>query len=86
VSSGSNLSVDGTCQSARVVASSGASLRADRLLCTDVDANASSGANADVHASGSFKGEASSGSDITVYGKPASQEVNTSSGADISIN
>jgi hypothetical protein len=85
-SSGSNLSVEGTCQSARVVVSSGANVRADRLLCTDVDANASSGADANLYASGSFKGEASSGSDIKVYGNPANQQVNTSSGADININ
>jgi hypothetical protein len=85
-SSGSNLSVEGTCDSAKVGVSSGATVRADRLLCTDVDANASSGSNADVHASGSFMGEASSGSDITVHGRPASQQVDTSSGADISIN
>jgi hypothetical protein len=55
-SSGSNLSVEGTCGQARVVVSSGAAVRADRLLFIDVDANASSGADADVHAGGSFKG------------------------------
>jgi hypothetical protein len=85
-SSGANLSVEGTCQSAKIVASSGASLRADRLLCTDVDANASSGSDIDAYASGSFKGEASSGSDISVAGNPTGREASTSSGADISFN
>ena len=32
------------------------------------------------------KGEASSGSDVTVYGSPTSTEVNSSSGGDIHIN
>jgi hypothetical protein len=85
-SSGANLSVEGSCQSARIVASSGSSLRADRLLCTDVDADASSGSDIDAFASGSFKGNASSGADISVAGNPAGREVNTSSGADISFN
>jgi hypothetical protein len=85
-SSGANLTVEGTCQSARIVASSGASLRADRLLCADVDANASSGSDIDAHASGAFKGNASSGSDISVAGNPAGREVETSSGADINFD
>jgi hypothetical protein len=52
----------------------------------NVDANASSGSDADVYASGSFKGEASSGADLTVSGSPRSTEVNSSSGGEIHIN
>lgn len=84
-SSGSDLDVEGTCSSAKVVASSGSNIRADKLLCLDVDANASSGSDIDVFASAGLKANGSSGSDITVYGKPLSTEVETSSGADITI-
>lgn len=85
VSSGADLRIDGACETAQISVSSGANLRAENLLCTSVEVNASSGANADVHASGRLDAEASSGADITVHGKPTSTKVDSSSGADIEI-
>ena len=85
VSSGADLTVEGTCESAKADASSGADLRADKLLCADVDATASSGASADVYASASLKANASSGASIDVYGKPATVDDEASSGGDINL-
>jgi hypothetical protein len=84
-SSGSDVDIEGTCSSAKIVSSSGSNVRADKLLCLDVDANASSGSDLDVYASASVKADASSGSDITVHGKPAQTAVQSSSGGDITV-
>jgi hypothetical protein len=84
-SSGSDVDIEGTCSSAKIVSSSGSNVRADKLLCLDVDANASSGSDLDVYASASVKADASSGADITVRGKPAQTAVQSSGGADIKI-
>lgn len=85
-SSGSDLTIDGTCEGARISVSSGSNLRADRLLCADVQADVSSGSDADIFASQSIKADASSGSDLTVYGSPTDTTLNSSSGADIHVN
>lgn len=84
-SSGADLSVEGTCARAEADSSSGSELHAERLLCADVNVNASSGADAEVHASASVNAEASSGSDIRIHGNPAEVEREASSGAEIEL-
>lgn len=85
VTSGANIDVRGACGNADVEVTSGANLRADRLECADVDVNASSGASASVFASSSVKADASSGANIDVRGKPASVDIDESSGGDVDI-
>jgi hypothetical protein len=86
VTSGARIGVEGACGSADVEVTSGATLRADRLECADVQVDASSGANASVFASSSVKADASSGASIDVRGKPASVEIDESSGGDVDID
>lgn len=84
-SSSAGITLSGACDSLHAKLSSSADLEAQNLICTQADILTSSGAEAEVHASGSFKGQASSGSDIDVYGNPTHQDVRTSSGGDISF-
>lgn len=84
-SSGADLRVEGTCERAKASSSSGADLRADRLSCSEVSVNASSGASADVFASRSVQAEASSGASINVYGSPETVDQDVSSGADVDL-
>lgn len=84
--SGATVEVEGACGSADIKVTSGATLRADRLECTDVAVDSSSGATAIVFASASVKADASSGARIDVRGKPASVDVDESSGGDVDID
>jgi len=86
VTSGADLDAQGACGSADVKVTSGATLRADRLECADVEVDASSGGNAVVFASSSVKADASSGANIDVRGRPASVDIDESSGGDVDID
>jgi hypothetical protein len=84
-SSGSDLKISGSCISLKAESSSGSDLDADDLKCESVSVHSSSGSDLSVAASKSVTGEASSGSDIKVKGRPASVQVSTSSGAQVVV-
>jgi hypothetical protein len=85
ISSGSDLEANGTCTTLDVRISSGADADLDELVCTDVTIDASSGSDASVHASGSLKASASSGAEIAVHGKPATTDIQESSGGGVDL-
>lgn len=84
-SSGADLSANGTCTTLTVESSSGATADLDDLACTDAIAEASSGADIDLRVTGALKAEASSGGGISVSGKPASTEIEQSSGGHVDL-
>lgn len=84
-SSGAEVELSGSCNAMTVSASSGADVEADELRCAGVTVSASSGADVDAFASGAATARASSGADVTVAGKPATQEATKSSGGSVSF-
>ena len=84
-SSGSRLQIAGSCTSLEAGASTGADLDAQDLDCQDVIVRASSGSNVTVTASRRITVKGSSGSSTRVSGKPASVQIDKSSGARITI-
>jgi len=84
-SSGSEISITGSCISLEADASSGSDLDAGDLKCENVSLDASSGSAISVAASKSVTGDASSGADIRVKGKPSTVQVDTSSGAQVQV-
>lgn len=84
-SSGSDIDLAGSCISFEAHASSGSDLDADDLKCENVTLQASSGSDVSVYASKRVGGNASSGSDVLVRGRPPVVEVEQSSGADLKI-
>ena len=86
LSSGSDTTLSGTCDALTISASSGSDLKAGDLKCSTATVEASSGSDVAVFASKSVKVDASSGSDVTVSGNPPETAVDSSSGADISLD
>ena len=84
-SSGSQVEIAGSCVSLEAHASSGSDLDADDLKCENASIHTSSGSEISVAAAKSVTGEGSSGSQIRVRGKPTNVQVDTSSGAEVSI-
>ena len=84
-SSGSRIEVSGSCDTVAIDASSGASVDSSDLITIDASVDSSSGASIQVFAGESFRGDASSGSSIRVYGNPEVAESETSSGASIDL-
>ena len=84
-SSGSNVNIEGACQTLNLDASSGSNISLQKLECTSADIDASSGSNIRVFASASVDVDASSGSSITVNGNPSDVTKDTSSGASVRI-
>ena len=84
-SSGSQVKIAGSCVSLEAHASSGSDLDAEDLKCENASIHTSSGSEISVAAAKSVTGEGSSGSQIRVRGKPTNVQVDTSSGAEISI-
>ena len=84
-SSGSRIEVSGSCDTVAIDASSGASVDSSDLITSDASVDSSSGASIQVFAGESFRGDASSGSSIRVYGNPEVAESETSSGASIDL-
>ena len=76
----------GTCSSAHMSSSSGASVDADELICDALDASASSGASVKGHARQSVSGSASSGANIKVVGGATHVDVSKSSGGSVSVS
>ncbi|SRR5690606_33265220 len=83
VSSGSDVEVEGAVETFSVEASSGSDVSADELEARDVTLRLSSGSDAEVRATGSVDIQASSGSDVTVYGNPATRNVNADRSSDV---
>ena len=84
-SSGSGIEISGTADALEADASSGADIDAEDLTVANATVNASSGADVTLHATASVRADASSGGDIRVHGNPATRDVDTSSGGDVSF-
>lgn len=83
-SSGSDIKMSGKAKTVRASASSGSDINARDLEAVIVHANASSGADVVVHATGEIYANASSGGDVGYYGNPAVKNIDESSGGDVS--
>lgn len=83
-SSGADIKMSGKAKTVRASASSGGDINARNLEALVVHANASSGADVAVHATGEIYGNASSGGDIGYYGNPSVKNIDESSGGDVS--
>lgn len=70
VSMGAALTASGKCNKLDARARMGGSLDAEHLICRDVDADASMGGTAHVHATQSVEANASMGGVIEIEGKP----------------
>ncbi len=84
-SSGSDLRAEGACGSLDVTASSGANIRADALICKEIAAHVSSGADISAHATDTVTARASSGGDVRISGSPAVVDKSESSGGDVHL-
>ena len=82
-SSGSRIEASGRCDTVVIDASSGAVVDSRDLMTAEALVDSSSGASIKVFAGESFRGDASSGSSVRVYGTPEMAESTTSSGARI---
>ncbi|MBU1176605.1 MAG: DUF2807 domain-containing protein [Alphaproteobacteria bacterium] len=82
-SSGAGIELAGTCDTAAIEVSSGASIRAGELSCKDVDVDGSSGASASFQAEGRVTGSLSSGASVRLGGTPESVNVESSSGGSL---
>jgi hypothetical protein len=83
-SSGSDAKLGGKAKTLSARASSGSDIMARDLETVICHANASSGADIMVHATGEIHAKASSGADIRYYGNPGIKNINESSGGDVS--
>ncbi|MBW6533440.1 MAG: DUF2807 domain-containing protein [Mariniphaga sp.] len=83
-SSGADIKVSGKAKTVRVSASSGSDINARNLAAVIGHANASSGADVVVHATGEIYANASSGGDVRYYGNPLVKNIDESSGGDVS--
>ena len=84
-SSGSRIEASGRCDTVVIDASSGAVVDSRDLMTAEALVDSSSGASIKVFAGESFRGDASSGSSVRVYGTPEMAESTTSSGARIDM-
>lgn len=85
-SSGGNIELSGVCTTMKAEVASGGRIDAEDLKCERVEAKASSGGRADLWASASAKGEASSGGNIDIGGSPPERSKDVSSGGSVDIN
>lgn len=84
ISSAADLTLSGTATKGSFSASSGAEINAFNLKTKTSHANASSGADVDVHVETTLFAKASSGGDVSYKGSPAKIEKSTSSGGQVS--
>lgn len=85
ISTGSAARLEGRCTRLDVDVSTGGSLQASDLVCEDVEASASTGGGATLHATHSVSGRASMGGDLDVYGAPEVHDLRMSMGGSIRI-
>ena len=79
-SSGSSISIWGSCESVNADASSGAGIEAIELTCSNAAIDASEGAHVRLTAHASLRADVSSGGGIDVFGRPQATDVDSSSG------
>jgi hypothetical protein len=84
VSSGSDATITGKASHFQGSASSGADIKAEGLKVATCDVSASSAGDIKITVSESIEANASSGGDITYYGKPEREHIDESSGGDVS--
>jgi hypothetical protein len=83
-SSGANAKLSGKAKTFRVSASSGSNINAGNLDAVNCKANASSGANISMVATGEITAHSSSGGSIRYSGNPGVKDINKSSGGTVS--
>lgn len=82
-SSGALITVEGKASKCSMGASSGSRIAASELVCRNLDADLSSGANISAHAIKQLKVDASSGADFVYSGTPKEVSVSKSSGGSV---
>jgi hypothetical protein len=82
-SGGADIRVSGDCRTANVESSGGADFSGSDLRCETATVNASGGGDAEVTATASANGRASSGGDVRFHGNPASFQKEESGGGDV---
>jgi hypothetical protein len=82
-SGGADIRLSGECRTANVETSGGADFRGGDLRCETATVRASGGGDADVTATASATGSASSGGDVRFHGNPASFQKEESGGGDV---
>ena len=85
VNTGAVARVSGTCARLEVDVTTGASLSASGLVCQRVEAHASTGAEASLHAVVQVEAHASMGASLRIHGAPPQYEVSSSMGGDVSL-
>jgi hypothetical protein len=83
-SSGANAKISGKAKNFKVSASSGSNIDARNLEAVNCEANASSGANISMVATGEITAHSSSGGSIRYSGNPDVRNINKSSGGTVS--
>jgi hypothetical protein len=84
-SSGGTIEIEGSATELDAAASSGARIRADRLVARDGRLDASSGGRLETNVTSRLRANASSGGSIEVEGNPTDRNINSSSGGHISM-
>lgn len=85
VSSSGNVKLSGSCADLDVKVSSSGDFRGSDLKCENARVSASSSGDADVYASKSADGRASSSGDVRIHGKPAQFDKSTSSSGSVKL-
>jgi len=85
VSSGGRIEIEGSATELDASASSGASLRADRLTAQQGRLEASSGGKLEATITTRVRANASSGGLVEISGNPQERDINSSSGGQVSI-
>ncbi|MEO1042625.1 MAG: head GIN domain-containing protein [Pseudomonadota bacterium] len=83
--SGADIKVSGTCDTLIVTATAGGDIDAQDLSCREVTARSSGGGEVSLVATSSVDAVASSGSDIVVYGDPATRKTRDRTGGRVVI-
>jgi hypothetical protein len=86
VTSAGSVELEGACRTLTLHVNSAGDFDGQRFRCTSAKVKASSGANADVWASGTAEGAASAGGSIRFHGFPKKVEKKTSLGGSVRTN
>jgi len=82
-SGGSDVELTGSARSARLASSGGADIDAARFVVDEADVESSGGSDLSIGVRNSIVGHASGGSDVTYTGNPATVNVESSGGGDV---
>lgn len=83
-SGGSDIELTGSARSAHLQSSGGADLDAESFVVDEADVESSGGSDLSIGVRNSITGHASGGSDVTYSGNPATVNVESSGGGDVS--